>query len=227
MENNIYSLWISGELSNVNLLTIRSCKNMGYNLIIYSFQDGITNECEVRDAREILPESEIFYYKNMMGGNPNFKFGGIAEKLKAHMLYKLGGTHIDLDVTLLKRIDYEQEFVFRPHPQGIVCNFVKAPQHSDFARFYVEWTNRINSNNTDWELSFKGLKTYIDNNPSLKEFIRPMSELGSDLPQYWWDFMKTNRIPDENLRIIHWCNALRESYTDNSFYAKLLKQYSL
>jgi len=81
--NTIYSFWISGVLKNINHLTIRSFQNHGHKFVIYAYEPfGLTGDCEVRDAREILPESEIFYYKNMLGGNPNFKFGGIAERLK-------------------------------------------------------------------------------------------------------------------------------------------------
>ena len=222
---NIYSFWISGELQDVNKLCIKSVQENGHKLIIYSYIP-LDVKCEVRDAREILPESEIYYYKHF---SESFKFGGIAERLKAEMLHNLGGMHIDLDVVLLKPLQFDTEYAFRPHPQGIVCNFVKAPAKSEFTKFYVDWTKAITSENKDWELSFKGLIQFLDKNPELKQYIQPIEELGSDLPEYWQDFIITDREPSESLKMIHMCNAIQlcKDYKKGSFYEKLLIKYKI
>lgn len=229
MDNReIYSFWISGNLWDVHKLCIRSVQNFGHKLIIYSFDSSITNECIIRDAREIMSESEIYYYKNMMGGNPNFKFGGIAEKLKAKMLGVLGGVHIDLDVIFLKEFDYSQEYVFRPHNLGVVGNVIKAPKWCELSQLYYEDVNKIDENNTDWEKSFKGLNQIVKN-LHLEQYIAPTEELGKDIPEYWWDFIYTDKIPNENLKLIHFCGAMNEfkNAKENSYYKKLLKQYHI
>lgn len=224
----IYSLWISGNLWDVHKLCIKSVQNFGHSLIIYSFEKGITSECEVRDAREIMDEKEIYYYKNMMGGNPNFKFGGIAEKLKAKMLHTLGGVHIDMDVVFLKEFDYNTEYVFRPHNLGVVGNVIKTPKQCELSSFYYNWASQIDENNTDWEKSFRGLNKFV-NQLNLKKYIAPLNELGKDSGEYWWDFIYTDRTPDENLKLIHFCGAMNEfsNAKKESYYVKLLKQYDM
>lgn len=224
----IYSLWINGNLWDVHKLCIRSVQSFGHPLIIYSFDKNITTECEVKDAREIMDEKEIYYYKNMMGGNPNFKFGGIAEKLKAKMLGVLGGVHIDLDVVFLKEFDYTSEYVFRPHNLGVVANVIKAPKESKLSQMYYNWASKIDENNTDWEKSFRGLNQFVKQ-LDLQNYIAPVKELGKDTKEYWWDFIHTDRIPDKDLKLIHFCGAMNEfnNAKENSFYKQLIKKYNI
>jgi hypothetical protein len=222
--NKIYSLWIDGPLHPVNHLCAASCKNFRHELIIYSYSP-LEIDAEVRDAREILPENEIYYYKNF---GHKFKYGGIAEKLKASMLYNLGEMHIDLDVVLLDALNYEQEYVFRPHNKGVVANVIKAPKHSLLALKYLTGTKSINENNTDWEASFSFLNDYIEKY-NLRQFILSEKELGKDIPEYWWDFLHTEKIPDKELKLIHFCGCIAdfENALPNSYYNTLLNKYGI
>jgi hypothetical protein len=230
MNNTIYSFWIAGVLKPINHLTIRSFQNHGHKFVIYAYEPfGLTGDCEVRDAREILPESEIFYYKNMLGGNPNFKFGGIAERLKAEMLYQLGGWHVDLDVTCLKSFhDLTGDYFLRPHEKGVVGNIIKAPKGSELARRYVEHTKTIDENNRIWEKSFMGLNKIVTD-LGLEKYILPKEVLGDDSSEYWEKFLKAGNVPDPELHAIHHCGAMAayEKYEKGSYFEKLLLQYNL
>lgn len=225
----INSLWISGPLQPVNLLTIRSFQEHGHEMVIWSFDTTITTECRVEDARQFMDEKDIFYYKNMMGGNPRFKFGGIAEKLKAKLLYELGGWHVDLDVTCLKSFDWFDSFpyVLRPHPHGTVANIIKSPPHSELARRYIEWTNTIDENNTHWEKSFLGLNSIIDD-LMLIYYQMPPECFGMDIDEYWKIYLQNNGlIPPIERSAIHWCGAMGMQYETGSFYDSLLKKYKI
>lgn len=228
----IYSLWISGKLSDVNLLTIRSFKAHGHELIIYAYDlQGMVGDCEVRDAREILPESEIFYYKNMNGGGEQWKFGGIAERLKAEMLYQLGGWHIDLDVTCLKPFDEldKLEYVFAPHPSGIIGNIIKAPAKSEFAKQYLAHTKTIDENNRQWTKSFEGLNTAAKR-LKLLHHKQPIGTFGMDDNQYIVPLLKdSNLVPPATRYAIHWCGAMQwyKNYEEGSFYESLLEKYNI
>jgi hypothetical protein len=196
----IHSLWISGPLKPLNQLTIRSFKKHGHELVLYSYDPSVTQECEVRDAHEIVPRDEVFYYKRMLGGNPNFKFGGIAERLKAEMLYRLGGWHVDLDVTCLKSFDeLPAPYVIRPHVNGVVGNIIKAPAESELARRYAAHTRTITADNTVWESSFAGLNAIVAE-LGLSAFVVPREVLGDDGPDYWERFTRAGEAPGDDLR---------------------------
>src|SRR4051794_17882417 len=64
MREPVQSLWIGPELSVMEQLSIRSFLANGhpFHLYVYSDVRGIPDGADVRDAREILPESMIFQY---------------------------------------------------------------------------------------------------------------------------------------------------------------------
>ncbi len=235
--STIYSFWISGPLQPINLLTIRSFKAMGHRLIIYSYDLTITTECEVRDARLIMPESELVIYTHMLGGNPRFKFGAAAERLKAEMLYHLGDWHVDLDVTCLIPFTYpmapggkslnEMPYVLRPHAKGVVANIIKAPRQSELARLYIEHTKTIKADNRIWEASFNGLNQIV-NRLRLENNIAPKEILGDDTDPYWrWFITYADVVPTPQLHAIHWCNAMGLTPHYKSFLASLYKKYNI
>lgn len=238
----IHSFWISGSLSEMNLLTIKSFLANGHDFHLYAYakdehirqlyDNGLYPEFrdgtfKIFAADEIIPESQIYYYKNMAGGNPAFKFGGFAERLKAEMLFKLGGFHVDLDVSCLKPFDFESDYVLRPHNSGgIVANIIKAPAGSEFARRYVEHTKTINAENRDWEKSFKGLNQIVKD-LDLEKYILPANVLGDDSDLYYRNFTKKGFEPNPELHAIHHCAARQLEYEPGSFYESLLIKYNL
>lgn len=226
----INSLWISGPLKPINYLTIKSFQDHGHEFILWSYDLTLDVPCEVRDAREILPESEIFYYKNMNGGGNQWKFGGIAERLKAELLYAIGGWHVDLDVTCLKSFDdLNAHYVFAPHPAGIIGNIIKCPAKSDFAKHYLEHTKTINADNREWTKSFAGLQTALKKY-KLEKYIQPISTFGIDEDAYIVPLLQdSDMVPPPSRHAIHWCGAMQwfESFEENSFYESLLQKYNL
>ena len=252
----IHSFWISGPLSEMNLLTIKSFLANGHEFVLYTYDkyvvadaiddDLICGGFIIKDASEILPESEIYYYKNMAGGNPAFKFGGFAERLKAEMLFKLGGWHVDLDVTCLHNFNdinvsilktasvgistahyIYPDYVLRPHNNGgIVANIIKAPAGSEFARRYVEHTKTIDAENRDWEKSFKGLNQIVKD-LNLEKYVLPANILGDDSDLYYRNFTKKGFEPNPELHAIHHCAARQLEYEKGSFYESLLIKYNL
>lgn len=235
----IHSFWISGALKPLNLLTIKSFLSHGHNVVIYTYDVpnfikdldvaglSLGATFSIRDAREILPESEIFYYKNMLGGNPNFKFGGIAERLKAEMLFQIGGWHVDLDVTCLSPFDLHDEYVLRPHnTHAVVGNIIRAPKWCELARRYVEHTKTIDENNRIWEKSFLGLNDIV-RDLGLERFIKPREVLGNDSDEYWKMFLKAGSEVPAQLKAVHWCAAMNYACEPDSVLDNLYKKYSL
>lgn len=220
----IHSFWLEGDLTDINLLTIRSFQDKGHRFIIHCYDSALTKECEVRDASEVLSKKDWKYYAGLAS---RFRLGLIGDTLRARLLYKYGGIHVDLDVTCLKPIDFEDEYVFRPHNMGVVMNFVKCPPLSRFAQYYIDYTNSINANKNDWCGSFSGLiegvKLY-----RLERHIKAPEILGMDGREWWKPLLQKNMVPRSQY-IVHWCKTtgLDSNYIKDSYYHNLLKQYNL
>lgn len=224
----VHSFWIKGELQKVNKLTIKSFQQQGHEFIIYSYVDLPDAGCEVRDANKILDKSNIYLYKNLP---ERFQLGGFAERLKAEMLFQLGGWHVDMDVTCLKSFSEldKREYVFRPHKLGAVGNIIKAPRSSDVSKMYLKWAKSINEHNTDFEKSIIGLYSaivFLD----LQIHIVSARTFGLDEDKYFVPFIQNaGAIPDKDIHAIHWCGALGHvaNYDDGSFIHSLYKKYGI
>ena len=225
----IHSFWIDGELSHVNLLTIRSFQEHGHDFVIYSYVPIPNAGCEVRDANEIVPSEEIFHYRNLPEA---FRLGGFAERLKAEMLYKLGGWHVDMDVTCLKSfnlLNINQAYYFRPHKLGAVGNIIKAPAKSLLTEYYLKWARSINEHNQDFERSIAGLYAAIVF-IGLKEYVVSASTFGMDEDKYYLPYLQNGgAVPNGEAFAIHWCGAMGHvrNYEERSYYETLLKKYNI
>lgn len=223
---NIYTLWIKGELSPLNHLCIASFKANGFSPIVYSFDDSITPDCEVRSAQELFSANEVYMYENMPDA---FKFGGIAERLKAEMLYRLGGWHIDMDVVCLKPFDFEADYVLKPHRLGVVGNIIKAPKHSKMAEYYVKWTKSITKDNRDFERSFIGLTaavSFLD----LGGYVVAADIFGMDEDKFYIPLLQNaGMYPTPDRYAIHFCGAMEhyKNYEPNSWFENELKKYGI
>ena len=224
MTKDIHSFWIEGKLSDVNLLTIRSFKEYGHNFIIHTYDDKLTTECELRDASEVMKKEEGKYYKGL---HKNMRLGLFGDTLRAKLLYKYGGIHVDMDVTCLKPFYFNSEYVFRPHDSGVVMNVVKCPKESSFAKYYINYTENKDVNENDWEGSFSGLINGVKE-LSLEKYIQKPEVLGMDNWVWWKDLLEEDKKPLSEY-CIHWCYSTRFqlNYKKGSFYDKLLKKYGI
>lgn len=245
----INSFWISGKLQPINILCIKSFveHNHEFHLYCYDLNDMFNQLSEqltldeltrvhICSAEFVLPKSEIYYYKNMMDGKEHFKFGGIAERLKAELLYEIGGWHVDLDVVCLKSFEkLKEDYVFRPIKDTVVGNIIKAPAKSKLALDYVNWTKGIDADNTVWAKSFEGLGLAVKNN-GLENFIADKSVFGVDELEWFEPLYKTLEYSYQIEHIkdsyaIHFCQAWSvelgwdKNYERGSYYDSLLKKY--
>lgn len=224
----INSFWIEGPLNQHHWLTAQSFLQAGHEFVIWTYQDDIREKLPegtiIRNAREIMPESEIFTYKHM---SERMKWGGCAERLKAELLYELGGWHVDMDVSCLRYFDFDAEYVLRPHFYGAVGNIIKCPPKSPLADTYRKWIiEKIDENNQDWELSFRGLCNGVKE-LELEHYIVGEEVFGRD-DREWWVFLDNRGIvPDSRKYAIHWCAALGwyQDYQDGSFYDSLIQKH--
>jgi hypothetical protein len=106
----IQSLWIGKTLGTLEQLSIRSFLDNGhpYHLYLYGPVEGLPPAVQVFDANQVLPESEVFYYRTGSGrGSP----AGFSNRFRYKLLLDRGGWWCDLDVVCLKPFLFERDLV--------------------------------------------------------------------------------------------------------------------
>jgi hypothetical protein len=206
----INSLWIGKHLSLIELLTIQSFLSNGHRFKLYVYEDLLTplpEGCELADANEILPESAIFRYKNKSQyGQGKGSVSGFSDIFRYKMLFDKGGWWVDMDVTCLKYLDFDEDYVFRSHHNmPAVGNIMKCPKESPaMLKSFEEASARVDANNTDWHLPINILNENIKYY-NLSGFIKCYFSNEDK-----WDDVRElilkNKVLPENFYCIHWVN---------------------
>lgn len=122
-KNEIFTLWIpdndDNNLSQLAHLSLKSFLLCDYDVILYTYDHigNVPNGVCIRDANEILDKSKIFRYK---GG---FKtYSGFANLFRYKRLYEYGGTWLDLDLLLIKRLSDEDIIIGSQTQEDIYSN---------------------------------------------------------------------------------------------------------
>src|SRR6266850_663262 len=130
MNTIIQGLWIGPELSALEQLSIASFLQNGheYHLYVYEVPQNVPAGTVIRDAREILPSSMIFLYREYQS------YAGFANFFRYKLLLERGGWWVDSDTVCLKQFDFPQEHVFATEIcnelEVINCGAIKTPQGS-------------------------------------------------------------------------------------------------
>jgi len=152
MNNSIQSLWIGGQLSNVERLCIQSFIDHGHEFYLYAY-DEIKNApigTVIIDAGTIIGREEIFTFKS--GGWGEGSVSGFADLFRLLMVQKNGGWWVDMDVICLKPFDFTAEMVFCSSHEGeygeLANNSVfKSPKNSRFIARCLEELTMIDLKN--------------------------------------------------------------------------------
>lgn len=229
----VNSLWIGGELSSLELLTIKSYVDHGYSFHLWTYEPVhvIFPGVIFRNAAEIIPEEGIFTYKNSNKfGHGKGSVAGFSDIFRYKLLYEHGGVWTDMDITCLREINFKEEYFFRYHHQnGVVGNLMKCPPKSEVMKYcYERAIAEVNSNNTNWMLPLiilkegvlkYNLEKYIIRNSNLDKWPLVARLCSGSEIEYNWE-------------IIHWMNEEfrrlkieKNICLDNSMYHILLKRH--
>jgi hypothetical protein len=104
----IQSLWIGGRLSALERLSIQSFVDHGHTFRLYTYgaPPDLPAGAEVRDGREILPESEIFQYAT----RPSF--AAFSNFFRYKLLLERGGFWVDTDLVCLRPFAFPPRHIF-------------------------------------------------------------------------------------------------------------------
>lgn len=231
----VNSLWIGGPLTSLELLTIKSFLDHGYSFQLWTYQPVtvIFPEVIIRNAEEIMPEEEIFAYKNSNKlGHGKGSVAGFSDIFRYKLLYEQGGIWTDMDITCLREIDFKEEYFFRHHHQnGVAGNLMKCPPKSNVMKYcYERAIEEVDVNNTNWMLPIIILKEGVLKF-NLKKFIVKKSNPDK------WPFVARLCLEsylENDWDIIHWMNEEfrrlkldKNSCIENSTYHRLLAQYNV
>lgn len=208
----INSMWIGRSLSRLELLTITSFLAHGhaFNLWLYEeLESDIPREVNLLDAASILPRDAVF---TRLFEDPIRKLGKgsvaspFSDLFRYKLLHGIGGWWVDMDVTCLRPLRFEEPYVFRPHLEsGIVANVVKAPRGSAAMLEAFELANSCSGSETvDWLLPNRILYATLCSF-GLRKYVRE-GFCNMDL----WDevelFMSEELTFDPSWYVFHWCH---------------------
>jgi hypothetical protein len=220
----VNALWIGKTLSPTELLTIKSFIANGHDFVLWAYdkiETPLPDGTLLKDANEIFPRKNVFCYKySNQFGHGKGSYAGFSDIFRYKLLYIHGGWWTDMDVTCLKPLDFETEYVFRTHHSlQLVGNIMKCPKNSILMKkCFEEAVAKVDENNRDWHLPIQilidnvkkaGLTSYIRefSNPDSWNLIRKYLRSKPEIPNKW--------------HVIHWVNEeWRRNKIDKHIYLK-------
>ncbi len=237
--NQVHGLWIKGALSPLEQLTVYSFIEQGYDFHLWTYDlPELYNEIPkllIRDAREIIPEADVFSYKESnQFGHGKGSFAGFSDIFRYRLLYLHGGWWVDMDVTCLKRFNFQTDYVFRKSKQKddfVVGNIMHVPRGTSLMlRCYEQAAASVHADNKDWMLPINILNQHIKEE-QLSEYIYSFTNEDS------WPIVSqllTGRQYPQDWQAIHWMNEEfrrigipKDVYIKESLLGHLLNKYQL
>ncbi|MEQ9425969.1 MAG: glycosyltransferase [Cyclobacteriaceae bacterium] len=232
----INGLWVGNKLSYIEILTLSSFVKHGHSFNLWVYEDietPIPCGVSLKDANEIIGGDQIFYYKN-----PNqYKHGkgsiaGFSDIFRYMLLYKKGGWWVDMDVTCIKPLNFEDPYVFRAHDVlPIVGNVMKCPIHSPLMLdCFKDATANVDADNRDWFKPIKILSKHV-----FKHRLHNSIRVDLGPPDSWNVINVFRQFPVKNpgdYYIVHWLNEewrhrgiAKNDIINNSFLGNLMIEY--
>ena len=189
----IQSLWIGPTLSNLEILSMKSFlfHNHIYHLYTYNEIDNVPEGVVIRDAREILPETEIFSYANG-------SVSAFSNMFRYKMLFDKGGYWVDADVVCMKRFDFKEPYIIATEPKGnynvstLNPSLIKAPVKSFgmFAgyKFCQDKKEDVLNGKIQWNLGPVSF-SFLTKESNLLQYARPWNVFNSHQSADWYSIL--------------------------------------
>jgi tetratricopeptide (TPR) repeat protein len=104
--NKVQMLWVGGDLSPFEHLSISSWLHHGFSVDLYTYGEigQVPDGCVLRDASEILSKDQVFVHSAQTGRSKG-SFAGFADVFRWELLRKRGGFWADCDIVCLNSFD--------------------------------------------------------------------------------------------------------------------------
>ena len=177
----IQFFWHGAPFGLLEKLTLQSFVNQGYDVNLWAYSKiSCDSRVHLCDANQIIPQDELYFYSGK-GDCRKGSIGGFSDLFRYTLLYKQGGTYVDMDSVCLSYCNFDSEYVIKPHSFcGVVANVLKAPAGSTFLEKCISETKKyVKLDNDDWILPVNIFANLVKEF-NLTEFISPKNFFGSD-----------------------------------------------
>jgi hypothetical protein len=232
----IQMLWVGPRLSVMERLALTSFVANGHETHLYTYGDvdGVPAGVIVRDGREILPESMIFFYRE------HRSYSGFSNFFRYKLLLERGGCWADTDMIALRPLAFDDEYVFSSEdsPKGAVINagFIKAPRGSEAMRFAWETCEAKDRDNIRWGETGPALVGATVEKFALQRFVR-RPEVFCPIGYREWELLLAPEpppLPDSSVAVHLWNEMWRRGGRDKdaehdprSLYEELKRRYAI
>lgn len=169
----IQSLWVEGPLSPMERLTINSYLKNGHKFHLYVYND-VTNipiGTIIKDANEIIPNSDIFKVRE--------GYSSFSDFFRWKLILDRGGWWSDLDAVCLRPLDFKTEYVFvggaglAGSDDCVSSGIFKAPKGAPILKSCWEICQTMNSKLMGWGVAGPPLITTQVHNFGFLKYIIP------------------------------------------------------
>lgn len=136
----IHALWIGDRLSKLEQMCARSFVAHGHQFNLYTYSDlaGLPQGVNLRDARDILPESAVY---RSDGG----RLSSFSNYFRWAVLQKHGGFYVDMDVVCLKPLKFESDIIFGYESEKVIsCAMMSFPRAHTFVNAMYNACDDVN-----------------------------------------------------------------------------------
>jgi hypothetical protein len=171
--DTVQSLWVTGDLSNMERLSINSFLKNGHEYVLYVYDSvgRIPDGVIVKDANEIIPREQLFLVR---GGYSSF-----SDFFRWKLVLEKGGWWVDTDAVCLKPFVFDSEYVFigglgKPGSDDcITSGLFKAPAHSPIMEWGWAQCQQMNPATMTWGQAGPPLITEAVHHFGYQKYIIP------------------------------------------------------
>lgn len=172
---DVSSLWIGGRLGWVEQMCLASFVQAGASVSLYTYETGfvVPTGVELRDAREILPQEQVFENTGRPG-----TFAGFSNIFRYRLLQLVDTTWIDTDVLSTGRPLPSGDYLFGWESRHFINGAIlRAPRDSDFLKQALEYSLSIAPEAVKWGQLGPRLVTSTATNLRLDTLAQSRTEL--------------------------------------------------
>jgi Glycosyltransferase sugar-binding region containing DXD motif/Alpha 1,4-glycosyltransferase conserved region len=229
----IQGLWWP-KLTTMEQLSVSSYLRNGHTYHLYAYGEvaGLPDGAVLKDASEILPESEVKRFS---------RIAQFADYFRYKLLYERGGWWTDMDVVCLKPLDFEAEHVFsseydKDTTSSLNNVVIKAPVGSPIMAWALEECRSVNPATIGYVALGPSLMNRAIAKFGFEKYVAPPTVF---CPIPWWEWRRYIKepapaLPPDTYAIHFWHEMWRTErqdtgaeYPSGCLYEQLKRGFSI